>query len=539
MFKNTPSFQTTDTYARRLALLMQPAHRPLLLKGLQGIEKESLRVRRDGMLGLTPHPTALGSALIHAQLTTDYSESLLEIITPAQHTSDVMLEQLDMLHRYVYESIGDELLWNASMPCVLPPEEQIPIAQYGTSNIGRLKHVYRRGLALRYGKSMQCIAGIHYNFSLHEDIFRLLQQHERTDGSPLQYQSNSYLALIRNFRRSSWLLMLLFGASPALSRSFVRGCLNGLDTFDADTLFLPYATSLRMSDLVGYQNTPGQSSVSADYNNLDNYLNTVANAISQPYPPYKQLGTKRNGEWLQINTNVLQMENELYSTIRPKRITQSGERPLHALASRGVQYIEVRLLDIDPFEAIGISSNTARFLEAYLLYCALDESPLLYAAEHIEANNNFACVVMQARRPGLELSRDGRLVSLQDWAIELLEKIELAAVLLDTQDGGGRYCAALSAQRTKVENFALTPSARILDDMNTTGRSFIRFALEQSAKHASAMRARPLSREMHDHYATLAVRSLQQQNEIEQAELGQFDQFMESYHAYTPHRINV
>ncbi|WP_225721376.1 glutamate--cysteine ligase [Candidatus Vallotiella sp. (ex Adelges kitamiensis)] len=534
MFKNTLAFQTTDTYARRIALLLQPAHRPLLSQGLRGIEREGLRVQLDGMLGLTPHPATLGSALMHNQLTTDYSEALLEIITPAEHAIDVVLNQLDILHRYVYESIGDELLWNASMPCVLPPEEQIPIAQYGTSNIGQLKHVYRRGLALRYGKSMQCIAGIHYNFSLHEDIFRLLKKHEQVDGSLLQYQSNAYFSLIRNFHRSSWLLMFLFGASPAISRSFVRGRPNGLDMFDADTLFLPYATSLRMSDLVGYQNTSRQSVVRADYNNLDGYLYTLANAVSQPYPPYEKLGTRCAGEWLQINTNVLQIENEFYSTIRPKRITQAGERPLHALASRGVQYIEVRLLDIDPFEAMGISSNTTYFLEAYLLFCALEESPFLYESEHAEIGNNFARVVTQARRPGLELSLGGHLVPLQDWAVELFKKIEPAAALLDAQAGDGRYSVALAAQRAKVENFSLTPSARVLDVMNTTRRSFFRFALEQSIQHASAMRSRPLSRELHAYYAALAVRSLQKQTEIERTEIRSFDQFIASYRTYMP-----
>ncbi|MCG1017289.1 MULTISPECIES: glutamate--cysteine ligase [Burkholderiaceae] len=538
MLKNTPALPTTDAYAQRLALLAQPAHRPLLAQGLRGVEKESLRVQHDGTLAPTPHPAALGSALTHEQLTTDYSEALLEIITPAGHAADVMLEQLDTLHRYVYESIGDELLWNASMPCVLPPEEQIPIAQYGTSNIGRLKHVYRRGLALRYGRAMQCIAGIHYNFSLHEDIWRLLQQHERVDGSPLQYQSDAYLALIRNFRRSSWLLTLLFGASPALSRSFVPARAHALDTFDADTLFLPYATSLRMSDL-GYQNTSAQAALHANYNSLDGYLHNLANAVSQPYAPYEQFGTQRDGEWLQINTNVLQIENEFYSTIRPKRVTRPGERPLHALASRGVQYIEVRLLDIDPFEATGISATTARFVEAYLLFCALDASPLLHEAECTEAGNNFARVVTQGRRPGLELSRGGRPVPLRDWAVELLERIGPAAALLDAQEGGSRYGDALAAQRAKVEDFSLTPSARVLEDMRTTGRSFTRFALEHSAQHAAQMRARPLPRGLHAHYAALAARSLQQQAEIERTEVGHFDQFVAAYRAYTLNRISV
>jgi glutamate--cysteine ligase len=538
MLKNTPASSTTDAYARRLALLAKDAHRPLLAQGLRGVEKESLRVTPSGHLALTPHPRALGSALTHPHLTTDYSEALLEIITSAERDPQTMLTQLEQLHCYVYESIGDELLWNASMPCELPPEDEIPIAYYGTSNIGRLKHVYRRGLALRYGRAMQCIAGIHYNFSLNEGIWRVLQKDDQVDGSAVHYQSDAYLALIRNFRRSSWLLMLLFGASPALLRGFLRGRTHTLETFDDDTLYLPYATSLRMSDF-GYQNTSAQAALTADYNSLEGYLQSLANAVSEPYPPYERFGTKRDGEWVQINTNVLQIENEFYSTIRPKRVTHPGERPLHALASRGVQYVEVRLLDIDPFEPTGISLSTAQFVEAYLLFCALDASPLLDDAAYAEAGANFARVVKEGRRPGLELTRGGKAVSMRDWANELLDRIAPAAALLDVQAGGTAHRDALDAQRAKLADLSLTPSARVLQDMRETGRSFIQFALEHSAAHAAAMRANPLPRDVHGAYAEAAAASLAEQAEIERTEVGHFDQFVAAYRAYTLNRISV
>jgi glutamate--cysteine ligase len=230
-----------------------------------------------------------------------------------------------------------------------PADDEIPIADYGTSNIGRLKTVYRRGLAYRYGRTMQCIAGIHYNYSLHEEVWRRLHAEEGSTATLVDYQSERYLALIRNFRRRSWLLMYLFGASPVLDTRFLRGKPHRLDTFDADTLYRPYATSLRMSDL-GYSNTTAQAALHVDYNTLPGYLDALSKAVSEPYAAYEAIGTHRDGEWIQINTNVLQIENEFYSTIRPKRITYSGERPLHAPASRGVQYIEVRCLDIDPFE---------------------------------------------------------------------------------------------------------------------------------------------------------------------------------------------
>ena len=259
-------FRLSELLNRRLKLLGADPHRRLLAMGLRGIERETLRVDRQGNLAATPHPMALGSALTHPQITTDYSESLLEFITPPEHDIATALTQLDAIHRFAYTKLGDELLWSQSMPCRLPDEAQIPIAWYGKSHIGMLKHVYRRGLALRYGKAMQCIAGIHYNFSLAEDLWRVMQADQQAPGSAMDFQSESYVALIRNFRRYSWLLMYLFGASPALSSNFLRGRSHALQTLSGDTLYLPYATSLRMSDL-GYKNDAQVGLVQA-YNTL-------------------------------------------------------------------------------------------------------------------------------------------------------------------------------------------------------------------------------------------------------------------------------
>ena len=239
----------SDLLNRRLNLLSTPAHRPLLAQGLHGIERETLRVDGRGQLAQTPHPAALGAALTHPQITTDYSESLLEFITPPEHDIATALAELDATHRFAYSRLGDELLWTQSMPCLLPPEDQIPLAWYGRSHIGMLKHVYRRGLALRYGRRMQCIAGIHYNFSLSEAVWQLLQREEQAAGSARDFQSESYIALVRNFSRYSWLLMYLFGASPALASNFLLTEQHELQQLSADTLYLPYATSLRMSDL--------------------------------------------------------------------------------------------------------------------------------------------------------------------------------------------------------------------------------------------------------------------------------------------------
>ncbi|QYF95110.1 glutamate--cysteine ligase [Massilia sp. PAMC28688] len=525
----------SNQLTRRLALLDDDEHRSLLGQGLRGIERETLRVDRQGRLARTPHPIALGSALTHPQITTDYAEALLEFITPAEHDIGITLNKLDAIHRFAYAHMGDEMLWSESMPCELPPEDEIDIAWYGTSNIGMLKHVYRRGLALRYGKAMQCIAGIHYNYSLPEKMWQLFQvdqgiAEERRRGIR-DFQSESYIATIRNFRRYSWLLMYLFGASPALSKGFLRGRAHSLETLSDDTLYLPYATSLRMSDL-GYQND-AQSGLTPHENSLESYVCTLMDAVNRPYKPYEELGTRRDGEWIQLSTNVLQIENEYYSTIRPKRVIRTGERPVQALCKRGVQYIEVRCLDVDPYEPVGISAETGRFMDAFLLFCALDDSPSINEAESAVHAANFARTVKEGRRPGLTLTRDGGQVLLKDWAHQLLERIAPVAALLDEQHNESDvHASSMAAQRAKIDNPQLTPSARVLDDIRELG-SAAAFGMRQSALHAAYFLDSPLMPAEEAMFEEMAAASLEEQRVIENTDTGSFDDFVAAYNSST------
>ena len=519
----------SDLLSRRLALLGDAANLPLLSQCLHGIERECLRVDGNGRLALTPHPRALGSALTNPQITTDYSEALLEFITPTSTGVEQTLASLESIHRFASQRLDGELLWSPSMPCELPDEESIPIARYGSSNIGRLKYVYRKGLALRYGKTMQCIAGIHYNFSLPEGLWQLLQRHEDGGMALRDFQSAHYIALIRNFRRYSWLLMYLFGASPALDKGFLRGRPHQLEELDAETLYLPYATSLRMSDL-GYQSN-AQAGLTPCYNNLASYTDSLRKAVGTPYPPYVEVGTHKDGEWVQLNTNILQIENEYYSNIRPKRVTYTGERPIQALTSRGVQYVEVRCLDINPFLPVGIDLTEARFLDAFLLFCALEESPQLDNGECGQCTDNFLTVVKEGRRPGLELRRDGQPVALKTWASELIERIGQLAGLLDRAQGGNAHAKALEAQQAKVDDPELTPSAQVLARMTEHDESFVKFSLRQSRLHAESFREQPLPAERQQAFETLARESLAEQSRLEQQEVGDFDLFVGAYQA--------
>jgi glutamate--cysteine ligase len=529
--------------SRRLALLSEPAHAPLLSKGLRGIERETLRIDARGDLALTPHPAALGSALTNPQITTDYSESLLEFVTPARDDIATALQDLDAVHRFASAELGDEMLWSESMPCRLPEEESIPIAWYGTSNIGMAKHVYRRGLALRYGRAMQCIAGIHYNFSLSSDVWRLLQDSEVTatagGAAGLQslrdYQSEGYIAMVRNFNRYSWLLMYLFGASPALNSHFLRNDAHGLETLSDDTLYLPHATSLRMSDL-GYSNN-AQAGLMLPYNTLQQYMRSMSNAVAQPYPPYEALGTRRDGEWVQINTNVLQIENEFYATIRPKRVINSGERPLEALCARGVQYVEVRCMDVDPFEPLGISLETARFLDAFLHFCALEQSASTNQTEGRENTGNFALVVKEGRKPGLMLQSGGAPVSLHDWGVDLLDRIAPVAAMLDAQRGERVHADALAVQRASIEDPSLTPSARVLAALSAHGDSFPAFGLAKSREHTAGFLARPLTAAQRGVFEVMARDSVLEQARMEREESNDFDSFITDYGTRTPNIV--
>ena len=478
----------------------------------RGIEKESLRARPDGSLAVTPHPAALGSPLTHAHITTDFSESQLELITGAQTSVDATLQELTHIHQVVYRAIGEDILWCASMPCNLPPDHEIPLGRYGRSNVGRAKTVYRMGLGHRYGRRMQTISGIHYNWSIPN----------RTN--------EDYFALVRNFRRSAWLLFYLFGASPAACESFVAGNPNhGLQRLAPGTLYLPYATSLRMGRL-GYQ-SDAQSSLSVSYNSLADYGASLYDALTTPYPPYEKIGlTDGNGEYKQLATSLLQIENEFYGKIRPKRRIHPGERPLHALRERGVEYVEVRLMDLDPFSPIGITAATCRFLDVFLLHCLLSDSPPDTPAEIAAINRNQNRVAARGRQPGLTLQRNEREVRLNEWGNELVAQCAPIADTLDARLGGTAYRNAVQAAAAALDDPESVPSARVLHAMQRNhGGSYVRFVLAESLSHRASLLNMPLTAKVEEEFAILARASLAKQRQIEAHDRIEFEAYRRKY----------
>ncbi len=501
----------------------------------RGVEKEGLRVLPCGGIAQDGHPAALGSTLTHPSITTDYSEALLEFITPKLNSVDQTVGYLSRLHQYTLKNIGDQLVWPTSMPCGIDGELSIPIADYGSSNTGTLKHVYRQGLGVRYGRIMQAIAGIHYNFSLSESFWRAYQekflesQGNETQSSLQDFKSTHYFSLIRNFRRHSWILHYLFGASPVLDQSFVSNHpSHNLEKLGEATYGLPYATSLRMSDL-GYQNS-AQEALHVSYNSLEDYVHTLGDAMRESYQPYEEIGVKKDGQFIQLNTNVLQIENEYYSDIRPKRVTEPGEKPIAALKDRGVEYIEVRILDINPFIPEGISAQQMRFMDAFLLHCLLAQCPQTSDTRCQEIRSNQSNVIMRGRDPSLTLVRGTEGVPFKQAADELLESIMETAKLLDKAHDTFDYTSAVFAQQAKVDDSSLTPSGEMMTLVNQ-GAEFMQIAFQQAERHKRHFSSLDLDPMVEKDMQASAVESIEKQTELEQSDTQGFADFLDAYNA--------
>jgi glutamate--cysteine ligase len=390
-----------------------------------------------------------------------------------------------------------------------------------------MKTIYRRGLGHRYGRQMQVIAGVHFNYSLPAAFwpaYRSVLQDERDDTS---FRSDHYLRMIRNFRRMGWIILYLFGASPAVCKSFA-GAAAKLPSLNADTWFEPFATSLRMSDL-GYSNQ-NQSRIDISLNSLDEYVRDLSNAICTPEPSYEDIGVKVDGRYRQLNANLLQIENEYYSSVRPKRIARSGEQPTAALRRDGIEYVEIRSLDINMFDPSGINQNTMRFIEAFLIYCLLEDSPNLDGAEYEDIRHNHTGTAKRGRDPEFRLRRNGKPVELRDWANEILQNVLAVAETIDRHEGDGSYAAAVGVLQKSVANPDRTLSARIVTELEETGSSFFEFALGMAKCHRDYFASiAPLRAAQEQNLSAEAEESVLRQRQIEEADEISLDEYLQRY----------
>jgi len=498
-----------------------------VLRGIRrGYEKECLRVDAGGHLAQTPHPPALGSKLTHPWITTDYSESLLEFITPPSTDPAHPLDFLRDIHRYTVPRLGAETMWAGSMPCLLGDDSNIPLADYGSSNKARFKHVYREGLGLRYGRLMQTIAGVHYNWSLPADFWTALHECCASQERLQDFISERYFGLIRNFLRYGWLVPYLFGASPAICQSFLRGRKADLQQLVPGTLYGPYATSLRMSDL-GYQNR-AQDNLHISFNSLIEYTLALDSAIRTPDPYYQKLGVKDGDHWKQLNVNLLQIENEFYAAMRPKRVGR--ERPARALQLHGVEYVEMRLFDLNPMVDIGITPEQGTFADVLLLMCLFRDSPPITSREQSENDENKRRIVNRGRQPDLQLLVHNQEQPFRPMAHELFDDMAPFAEMLDSAYGSTRYASTMASLRQRIDDPDLTPSAQVLAATREHG-GYFKYVQFASRQHKQALLAQPLEGAMLERFTTSVEDSLTLQQRLEARDEGSFDDYVASYYA--------
>lgn len=509
------------------ALSWLAAH-PQALKGIRrGIERETLRVTADGKLASTGHPEKLGAALTHHWITTDFAEALLEFITPVDDNIDHLLMFLRDIHRHVARNLDDERMWPLSMPCFISAEQDIELAQFGTSNLGRMKTLYREGLKNRYGALMQTISGVHYNFSLPLEFWQAWAGVQDAESGKEQI-SAGYLRLIRNYYRFGWVIPYLFGASPAICSSFIKGRETSLpfECTEQGMCYLPYATSLRLSDL-GYTNK-SQSNLGITFNDLPGYVQGLQRAIATPSEEYAKLGVKEGDRYLQLNSNVLQIENELYAPIRPKRVTNNGESPSDALLRGGIEYIEVRSLDINPFSPIGVDEVQVRFLDLFLVWCALADAPEMSSDELLCSRKNWDRVILEGRKPDQTIGfgcNDTRQ-PLAQTGKALFADLKRVAEVLDLGANTPQYQQICDDLVAAFDDPDLTFSARLLKEMNEKGISGV--GLGRAEQYRNMLVNEPFELLTEQQLATEQKTSWQRQHDIEANDTLSFEQYLQA-----------
>lgn len=453
----------------------------------RGIEKESLRITPEGKLAETPHPYALGSALTCSHITTDFSEGLLEIITAPHYSASDLFSEMLSLQQFSQNHLAEEIFWSSSMPPQVLDPLQIHLADYGLSAMGQMKRIYREGLALRYGKIMQIISGVHFNFSIPD---RLMQQLCSIFGMPA---SDIYLAQVRQMLRDMWILPYLFGASPAASRTSISGSLPAYLKPHAKHSVLSFeATSLRLGDL-GYRNK-GEDLISIDYNTVDGYADSLYAATQKKYPPYTDLALA-NTFYRQLNDSLLQVENEYYIPVRPKQITNSGEVPSRALLSRGVQYVELRALDVDPMTPLGITPQCVAFLDVFMLASLFSSSEPFLDGELALAQENLQKVATYGLRPGLMLRNGSKKLPLVAAADHIFERLDSVAAWMDEQHNQGPiYKNIVAAEYKKLHDPSLTPAKKIVNSLCEANIDYDTWVLRQSYRNKNVVENHPIDK---------------------------------------------
>lgn len=477
----------------------------------KGLEREALRFVKGGRMALSSHPEAYGSALCHSSITTDFSEALLELVTPIFDKSDDLIHFLNNLHYFIHKNLPEgENLWSSSMPCDLV--DDIPIAEYGPSGAGEFRKVYRRGLSYRYGKKMQTIAGLHYNFSPSEDFWTNLAKIKENENDQ-DFRSKHYFSLLRNFRSYNWFVNYLFGASPAFHESFSDLVDSELkEKIGHETFCMPEAVSVRMSD-AGYT-TSRQGNLNISVNTLEEYTEGLQKAVTETDQQWAKLPKVDDEGPTQLTDNFLQAEFEYYSTIRPKPNPKNPRRPLVALKQDGVEYIEVRTLDINPFEPLGICKAQIDFMEVFLYYLICKESSPETDKSRECSRDNLMRVTVQGRKKDLRLRcPQNDEFDLHKACTRIFYDLKKVADILDKSRQTKDFSQAIAEIENRLTNSELLPSNRVIKALEN--ESFLGLTEALSEQHQQSFKNFDADTKLQAAFQKASTLSLEKQKEIE------------------------
>ncbi|WP_455644764.1 bifunctional glutamate--cysteine ligase GshA/glutathione synthetase GshB [Methanosphaera sp.] len=369
-----------------------------ILAGNFGLEKEGLRITSNGKLALTPHPEIFGKKLENPYITTDFSESQVEIVTPTFHSIDEAYHYLSFIVDIVNTNISDdEYIWNSSLPCIIPPSDKIPLAKYSNSDNGKQAEIYRKNLAKKYGTKKQLISGIHYNFSFTEETIKKLHENYHKNIEYKEFKNQLYLKIVRNYLRYKWLIIYLTGASVGAHETFTTECTKLMNKTDEKNSF--YSTE-----------GPSFRNASCGYKNL-----------LPLYPRYDSINNFISDVNSFIEDGSLSEAKELYTQIRLK--PKDRDDVLKSLKQDGILYIEIRTVDINPFDKCGITKLDMNFIHLFIIYLLItDETD--YPNWQADGVINEELTAQSGYRTDTKLIKDGEKITIKEWATEILEKMK-------------------------------------------------------------------------------------------------------------------
>lgn len=542
-------------YAKQLSILKQFENKKILDHSTRGIEKENLRVDSLGRYSQNPHPVSLGAAVEHPLITTDFAESLLEVVTlPISGIKGRkrLFQELADVTNFINQSLAQEqeALWAYSMPNLVDLDhvKQVAIADYGTSYTAKFKMIYRHGLSCRYGNAMQMIAGLHYNYSFPQELIAALgslPQQETCDAESLL--SSRYMGVVRNFYRMEWIIPLLFGASPACFSASLYDqddqlrSLDVLNQSNHEVLWSASATSLRLS-VVGYH-VLEQDDLNINMNSLQGYIQSLSQALKSENPRFQSYGIKTSsGAYQQLSTGLLQIENEYYSLIRPKSRLDDTGSTLVGLSRSGIEYLEVRGLDLNLFEPLGMAEEDSAFLDLFLMHLLLYPSPPLSFEGMKHAKENLMTVILHGREKDIQLNEKAndmlgcnKASNVFDAAHLFLNSMQELASVMDQLEtsADGIYQRSLALQLDKIEKPEGLPAHQLIKRWKQSGKCFADFILECSKANSLKLeRDMPLSKDKQAVFKELALKSIASRDEKNTEQVHQtFEAFLKDYYA--------